>query len=80
MIEVVIAVAFVGVAVVFALHDSFRRALNVQVRSAELRVEALKRADYEAVTKAVAELRAEVKKVASDLASLDQALAVGRRR
>lgn len=80
MTAVVIAVCGVGTALVLAVWDSWRRALNAQVRTNELHVESMRRADYEAATKELARLDAKVTKMQSDFATLDHTLAVGRRR
>lgn len=75
-----IALALVGCALVLAVWDVGRRALASQVRTAELRVEALRRVEYEAAQAEIAKLRDEVQRVARDVSALDTALAVGRRR
>lgn len=80
MIAFAIALGVVGVAAVAALHDVFRRALAAQVRQAELRVEAMRRADYDDARKRVDEMVAAVKQVRADVSALDTAHALGRKR
>jgi cell division protein FtsB len=81
MIAFAIAFGVVGLAVVLAVHDTFRRALAAQVRQAELRVEAMQRADYDAAAKRMDALEARIKALASDHASLENGLAMrGARR
>lgn len=70
--SIVFAIAIVGAALVCAVWDSFRRALNAQVAIYVARLESQKRADYAA-------LEARVTTLASDLNSLDQSIALGRR-
>jgi hypothetical protein len=76
---IALAIALVGAALVAAVWDAFRRALASQVRLAELRVEAMRRADVEELDAAVRVLRADVEKLRGDLGSLETATALGRR-
>jgi hypothetical protein len=80
MTLVALAVVLVGLALVAAVHDVFRRALAAQVRQAELRVEAMRRVDYDDARKRMDEMASVVKQVRADMSSLDTAHAVGRKR
>lgn len=74
-----IAFAVVAALAVVALWDGVRRALASQVALASLRVEAMKRADYDSVREELRLLEARINTVASDHRSLETGLAVGRR-
>jgi hypothetical protein len=80
MTLVALSIALVGLALVAAVHDVFRRALAAQVRQAELRVEAMRRVDYDDARKRMDELAATVASVRHDMSSLDTAHALGRKR
>lgn len=74
------SIAFVGLTLVLALWDALRRALASQVRTAELRVEAMKRVDYEAAMAALRVLEARINTIESNASSLETAIALGRQR
>jgi cell division protein FtsB len=81
VIAIAAALALCVLAVALALWDVMRRALAAQVRQAELRVEAMQRADYDAAAKRMDALEARIKALASDHASLENGLAMrGARR
>lgn len=73
-----LAAAVLGVSV--ALWDSLRRALATQVRLGELRVEAMRRHELEAMSEQLATNVQEIASVRRDLQALDTSLAIGRRR
>jgi hypothetical protein len=73
VIAIAAALALCVLAIALALWDVLRRA--------ELRVEAMQRADYDAAAKRMDALEARIKAVASDHASLENGLAMrGARR
>ena len=81
MITIVItSVSAVVLGVSLALWDATRRALAMQVRLGELRVEAMRRHDLEAMSEQLAVNAAEIASVRRDLQALDSSLALGRRR
>lgn len=67
MIAAVVAAALVGGLVVVAGWDAVRRALASQDRRAELRVEALRREDYERLEARMTQLEAENNRIGREM-------------